>query len=73
MKKFRIKARRYSESDWIPEYTETSVVNGAIIIGNNPQTPSGMHFRTEDEANQETLRLLKKQNIEDVEIIKHRL
>jgi len=74
MKRYTIKARRNSGNDWFPQYTETSVVNGVVVIGNNPQNPSGTLFKTEDEANEETLKILKEQNVsmENIQVVKNK-
>jgi hypothetical protein len=70
MKKFRIRAKKYSEYDWFPEYSEMSSING--IVTSNPKTPSGLHFKSKKEADEETLRILrenKKISENDIEII----
>lgn len=70
MKKYRIRARKYSEYDWLPEYSEISTVNG--VVTNNSKTPSGLHFKSKKEADEEALRILKgssKISEDDIEIV----
>jgi hypothetical protein len=69
MKRFRIRAKKYSEYDWLPEYSEVSVING--VVTSNTKTPSGLHFKSKKEADEETLRILKgkeKINENDIEV-----
>jgi hypothetical protein len=66
MKKYRIKAREYSSNDWVPEYLETSEVNG--IVMSNPKSPSGRHFNNKNDADEETLGILLEQGIKIEEI-----
>lgn len=70
MKKFRIRAKKYSEYDWLPEYSEISTIYGVVI--SNLKTPSGLHFKSKKEADEETLRILKENNKiseDDIEIV----